>query len=122
MSPVGVIRGTALADLAGLAAKRPPAIADTPYGPSSGPLVAGTFAGRDVDVGFAVLGSNQWVAIEWDDLALASAAKDPAAVHARARTWCCASARARAGCARCTRVRRVRAGVRARAGGCSPAT
>ena len=48
MSSVGVIGGTALADLAGLAAKRPPAIADTPYGPSSGPLVAGTFAGRDV--------------------------------------------------------------------------
>ena len=46
-------------------------------------LGKGTFAVRDVDVGFAVLGSNQWVAIEWDDLALASAAKDPAAVHAR---------------------------------------
>lgn len=46
-APIGVIGGTALAELTALEAASPPAPASTPYGPSSGPLVRGRFAGRD---------------------------------------------------------------------------
>ncbi|MBH04070.1 MAG: 5'-methylthioadenosine phosphorylase [Xanthomonadales bacterium] len=48
MSRVGIIGGTALADLAGVAATAPPTVAETRYGPTSGPLVSGCYAGRDV--------------------------------------------------------------------------
>ncbi|ROO30385.1 5'-methylthioadenosine phosphorylase [Salinisphaera orenii MK-B5] len=46
-APIGVIGGTALAELTALEAAGNPAPASTPYGPSSGPLVCGRFAGRD---------------------------------------------------------------------------
>ena len=46
-SPIGIIGGTALAELAQLqdADER---LAQTPYGPASGPLITGSFAGRAV--------------------------------------------------------------------------
>ncbi|MES1953473.1 S-methyl-5'-thioinosine phosphorylase [Salinisphaera hydrothermalis] len=46
--PIGIIGGTALAGLAGVETNGPATIPDTAYGPASGPLVHGTFAGRDV--------------------------------------------------------------------------
>lgn len=45
---VGIIGGTALSSLAGVHENAPPAVADTPYGPTSGPLIAGRYADRDV--------------------------------------------------------------------------
>lgn len=47
-APVGIIGGTALAELAGLEEQAPPAAVNTRYGPTSGPFVHGTLAGRDV--------------------------------------------------------------------------
>lgn len=47
-APVGVIGGTVLAELTALEAAEQPALVTTPYGPPSGPLVRGRFAGRDV--------------------------------------------------------------------------
>lgn len=47
-APVGIIGGTALARLAGVIPAADATPPHTEYGPASGPLVAGTFAGRDV--------------------------------------------------------------------------
>ena len=48
MGRIGIIGGTALADLAGVAPAAPPAVVETRYGPTSGPLVHGAYAGQDV--------------------------------------------------------------------------
>lgn len=47
-APVGIIGGTALAELAGLDAGSQELRADTPYGKPSGPLLGGSLAGREV--------------------------------------------------------------------------
>lgn len=47
-APIGIIGGTALAELAGLDSDRRPLATATPYGVPSGPLLSGTLAGRDV--------------------------------------------------------------------------
>lgn len=47
-APIGIIGGTALAELAGLTQLRRPETAQTTYGPASGPLVQGELAGREV--------------------------------------------------------------------------
>ncbi|RJS92040.1 S-methyl-5'-thioinosine phosphorylase [Salinisphaera sp. Q1T1-3] len=47
-APIGVIGGTALAELAGVVEQAPPAPVDTEFGVTSGPLVRGRYSGRDV--------------------------------------------------------------------------
>ncbi|WP_423820919.1 S-methyl-5'-thioinosine phosphorylase [Salinisphaera sp. SPP-AMP-43] len=47
-SPIGIIGGTALAELAGVSPQHAPLVPDTAYGAPSGPLVRGGFAGREV--------------------------------------------------------------------------
>ncbi|HET7314702.1 S-methyl-5'-thioinosine phosphorylase [Salinisphaera sp.] len=47
-APIGIIGGTALAELAGVTQQDEPAWPETAYGAPSGPLVRGRFAGREV--------------------------------------------------------------------------
>lgn len=47
-TPIGIIGGTALAQLAGIDMAADAPAPATVYGPASGPLVAGEFAGRDI--------------------------------------------------------------------------
>jgi len=47
-APIGIIGGTALAELAGIEEARRAARVNTPYGRPSGPLIHGRLAGRDV--------------------------------------------------------------------------
>lgn len=47
-TPIGIIGGTALAQLAGVQAAADPTTPNTDYGQASGPLVLGEFAGREV--------------------------------------------------------------------------